>query len=267
MRLRKNIESMENFATIRSKKPATAFGRRFAHLRAVTVAVTCCCWLCPASVRAQFPRPADEKDFRSIFDGRTLDGWSFDPVYWRVEDGVMVGEVTPETLLDRNTFIVWQGGTPENFELKMECRISPEGNSGINYRSCGVPDVPHALRGYQLDIDGAGVWTGQNYEERGREFLALRGQAVRVAGDDRPYVVGSLGEKDALLEVLDRDGWNEYRVIARGNTLIHIVNGRVMSLVVETESPEHSRGGSIGMQVHVGPPMKVEFRNIRLRTE
>ena len=216
---------------------------------------------------AQFPEHADERGFRTIFDGRTLDGWSYDPVYWRVEDGILVGEVTPETLLERNSFVIWRGGMPGDFELKMECRISAEGNSGINYRSDEVPDTPHALKGYQLDIDGAGVWTGQNYEERGRTFLALRGQAVRVGDDDRPYVTGSLGNKDSLLDSIDRDGWNEYRVIARGNTLVHIVNGRVMSLVVDGDSPDRGRKGLIGMQVHVGPPMRVEFRNIRLKTE
>ena len=93
----------------------------------------------------------------------------------------MVGEVTPETLLERNSFIVWKGGTPADFELKMEYRVSPEGNSGINYRSVKVPGVAHALKGYQLDIDGPGQWTGQNYEERGRTFLALRtGDAGRT---------------------------------------------------------------------------------------
>ena len=253
-------------AAIRKRKTADRGRVRGVRFRAAALFVACGL-LGPATAWAQFSERAGEEGFRSLFDGRTLDGWSFDPVYWRVENGVMVGEVTPETLLDRNTFIVWQGEAPGDFELKMECRISAEGNSGINYRSTGVPEVPHALRGYQLDIDGAGVWTGQNYEERGREFLALRGQAVRVGGDGKPYATGSLGEKDALLDAVDRDGWNEYHVVARGNTLIHSINGRVMSVVADVDSPEPARGGRIGMQVHVGPPMKVEFRNIRLRTE
>lgn len=111
------------------------------------------------SLGAQSPFPDEgmpETDFRPIFDGRTLDGWTYDPVYWRVEEGCIVGEVTPETLLERNSFIIWRGDAPADFELKMEYRVSAEGNSGINYRSSEVPGVPDALRGYQLDIDGPG---------------------------------------------------------------------------------------------------------------
>ena len=178
----------------------------------------------------------------------------------------MVGEVTPETLLERNSFIVWKGGTPADFELKMEYRVSPEGNSGINYRSVKVPGVAHALKGYQLDIDGPGQWTGQNYEERGRTFLALRGQATQAEPGKKPHVIGSTGDKDALFAEIDRDGWNACHVIAKGNTLIHLINGKVMSIVVDSDPHERTRKGLIGMQVHVGPPMKIEFRNIRLKT-
>ena len=92
------------------------------------------CWM-PEPLGAQSPFPDEnvpETGFLAIFDGKTLDGWEYDPVYWRVEGDRMVGEVTPETLLERNSFIVWKGGTPADFELKMEYRVSPEGNSGIN---------------------------------------------------------------------------------------------------------------------------------------
>ena len=222
------------------------------------------------TVTAQSPFPDEgvpESGFRPIFDGRTLDGWTFDPVYWRVADGCIVGEVTPETLLDRNSFIIWRGGAPADFELKMDYRVSDQGNSGINYRSAEVPGVPDALQGYQLDIDGPGEWTGQNYEERGRTFLALRGQATRVESGKKPEVIGSTGDKQALFGLIDRDGWNECHVIAKGNMLIHLINGRVMSIVVDDDPQGRSAAGLIGMQVHVGPPMKIEFRHIRLKTE
>ena len=222
------------------------------------------------SLGAQSPFPDEgmpETDFRPIFDGRTLDGWTYDPVYWRVEEGCIVGEVTPETLLERNSFIIWRGDAPADFELKMEYRVSAEGNSGINYRSSEVPGVPDALRGYQLDIDGQGEWTGQNYEERGRTFLALRGQVSCVETGKKPYVVGSTCDKAELFSQIDRDGWNECHVIARGHTLIHLINGHVMSVVVDDDPQERTSEGLIGMQVHVGPPMKIEFRNIRLKTD
>ena len=89
-----------------------------------------------------------------IFDGKTLKGWDGDPTYWRVENGNLVGEITPSTLLKTNSFIIWKGGEPGDFEFKGEFNITEAGNSGINYRSDQLTDVPFALRGYQADIDG-----------------------------------------------------------------------------------------------------------------
>lgn len=208
----------------------------------------------------------DEAGFVPIFDGRTLKDWDGDPRYWRVENGCLVGEVAPATILQRNTFIVWQGGRPGDFELKLEYRISARGNSGINYRSEAVEGVPHALRGYQADIDGPNQYTGQNYEERGRTFLALRGDMSRVGPDGKSLVVGSVGDKDGLVAAIRKDDWNSVHLIVRGNTMIHLVNGRLMSVVVD-DDPVHRRfDGLLGVQVHVGPPMKVEYRNLRLKT-
>ena len=123
----------------------------------------------------------DESGFESIFDGKTLDGWKGDSKYWRVADGLMTGEITPDTVIKSNTFIIWQDGGPGDFELKVDYRITAEGNSGINYRSVVIPDKvtpanQFAMRGYQCDIDGQNRYTGNNYEEKGRLFLATRGE-------------------------------------------------------------------------------------------
>ena len=220
------------------------------------------------------PAPAadPEAGFVPIFDGTTLNDWDGDPQYWRVEDGTIVGEITPETVVKRNTFIIWRGGQPADFELKLEYRISTNGNSGVNYRSVQLTDAPWSLAGYQADIDGEGRGeppfrhTGQNYEERGRTFLARRGEIVRVDNSGLPLVTGSLGDKQALAHFIKPGDWNEYHLIARGNVFIHILNGHVMSIVVD-EDPAHRRAdGLIGVQVHVGPPMKVEYRRLRLKT-
>ena len=82
----------------------------------------------------------DEPGFEAIFDGKTLSSWEGDPTYWRVENGSLVGEITPSTVIKSNTFIIWRGGRPKDFELKLDYRITPAGNSGINYRSASVPD-------------------------------------------------------------------------------------------------------------------------------
>jgi Domain of Unknown Function (DUF1080) len=227
----------------------------------------------PLTSHAQTAAPADaaEAGFETIFDGKTLNGWDGNPKYWRVENGCLVGEVTPETTLRTNTFIIWRGGTPADFELKAEYRISARGNSGINYRSIEVPGLPFVMRGYQADIDGQnrnanGVrYTGQNYEERGRTFLALRGQVTRIEESQKPAVIASLGDSKEMEGFVKNDDWNEYHLIVRGNVLIHILNGHVMSAVVDDDSQGRRFDGLIGVQVHVGPPMKVEFRNFRLK--
>ena len=131
--------------------------------------------------------------FVSIFDGKSLSGWEGDSTYWRVEDGNIVGEITPETILDANSFLIWQGGEPADFELKLEVNITKDGNSGINYRSERFTELPFALRGYQADIDGNNAYTGQNYEERKRTTLAYIGQKTTIdpqtpAGELQGYI-------------------------------------------------------------------------------
>jgi hypothetical protein len=212
-----------------------------------------------------------EPGFKLIFDGKTLAGWQGDPKYWRVENGCLVGEVTLETVMKQNSFIIWRGGVTRDFELKVEYRISSHGNSGINYRSTEVVGQPWVLRGYQADIDGQDRnkpplrHTGQNYEERGRTFLARRGEMVRVDATGKPQVIASLGMGPALEAFIKSDDWNEVHIIGRGHVLTHIFNGQVMSIVVDDDPANRRLDGLLGVQVHVGPPMKVEFRSIRLK--
>jgi hypothetical protein len=211
----------------------------------------------------------DEPGFRPIFDGKTLDGWEGDPKYWRVEDGHLTGQVTPETLLKSNTFIIWRGGAPRDFELKADYRITSGGNSGINYRSVVVPDLvtpanKFAMRGYQADIDGKNAYTGQNYEEKGRLFLATRGEVTHVVSGRKPVLLSSLGDPKDLAALITPD-WNSYHLIIRGNVLIHLLNGHAMSVVIDDDPPNRKMEGLIGVQVHVGGPMKVEYRNFRLK--
>jgi 3-keto-disaccharide hydrolase len=216
------------------------------------------------------PIDGDEPGFQSIFDGQTLAGWEGNPAYWRAENGTLVGEITPETVLKSNTFIIWRGGRPTDFELKLDYRITAGGNSGINYRSAIVPDAVtpdnrYALRGYQFDLDGAKRYPGNNYEEKGRLFLAVRGQVTRVVGGRPPVVVSTFGDASQLAAVAN-DDWNSVHISARGNTLVHMLNGRLMSVVIDDDTPNRPVDGLIGVQVHVGPPMKVEYRNIRLKS-
>lgn len=223
----------------------------------------------------------DENDgFIAIFDGQSLDGWEGDSVYWRVENGLLTGEITPETIVKNNTFLIWKGGEPADFELKLEFRISENGNSGINYRSERLTELPYALRGYQADIDGKNTYTGQNYEERKRTTLAYRGQKTEIQPQDPPgelrdnvernawkglLVVEDLGDRDSLKNLIHAEDWNSMHLIINGNVLQHYVNEILMSEVVDKDPINRSLKGHLGVQVHVGPPMKVEFRDIYLK--
>jgi 3-keto-disaccharide hydrolase len=216
------------------------------------------------------PVDGDEPGFQPIFDGRTLSGWEGDPKYWRVQDGVLVGEITPASIVKSNTFLIWRGGRPKDFELKLDYRITPAGNSGINYRSASVPDpvTPEnkfALRGYQFDLDGGKRYVGNNYEEKGRLFVGVRGQVTRIVGGRPPVVLATIGDATELAGVAT-DDWNAVHLIIRGNTLVHLLNGRLMSVTIDDDGSNRPADGWLGVQVHVGPPMKVEYRNIRLKS-
>jgi hypothetical protein len=218
--------------------------------------------------------------YQLIFDGKTLEGWEYDPVYWRVENGAMVGEVTPATILKINSFIIKKDLILHDFDLKVEYRISSRGNSGINYRSEKIDTLPHAMRGYQADINGQNNYTGQNYEERGRTTLAYQGQKVIVNGAEtstllkdniksnawtKTVVTGSLGSTDSLKKQIKTEDWNEYNLIIKGNRLLHYINGVLISDVTDNDAVNRKLSGSLGVQVHVGPPMKIEYRNFRIK--
>ena len=121
------------------------------------------------------------------------------------------------------------------------------------------------MRGYQCDIDGKNQYTGNNYEEKGRLFLAVRGQVTRITGARKPVVLSGLGAEQELAGVISKD-WNSVHVIARGNVLMHHVNGRLFSMVIDDDVPNRTSKGLIGVQLHVGGPMKVEYRGWRLKT-
>lgn len=222
-----------------------------------------------------------QSEFKSIFDGKTLDGWKGDPTYWSVEDGAITGLITPETLLKANTFLIWDGGQPGDFELKAKFKISETGNSGINYRSDMVPDVPFALKGYQADIDGRINYTGQNYEERKRTTLAYRGQKTKITPQENPTgnlrdyvernawkglnVIEEIGDRDELKTKIKSNDWNDIHIVAQGNVLKHYVNGVLMSEVHDEDPANFSEKGYLGVQVHVGPPMKVQYKDLMIK--
>ena len=202
----------------------------------------------------------DHTGFESIFDGKTLKGWDGNPDFWRVENETIIGESTTEKSLKVNTFLVWRGGQPKDFELKLEYRINST-NSGVQYRSVELPEVGKwVMKGYQADIDFQNTYTGQLYEERGRGFLALRGQ-MTLLQQGKKQAIANLGGDD-LKNLIKVNDWNQLHIIARGNEVTHVLNGRLMAAAIDDDATNRAMGGLIGFQMHVGPPMKVEYRNI-----
>jgi hypothetical protein len=220
----------------------------------------------PLSLTAQLSKPPAKRGHASLFDGKGFGDWAGDTAVWRVEGGALVGEVTPERQIRSNSFLIWRGGRPADFDFIAEYRISERGNSGVNYRSEEVPGVPFAVKGYQADIDGANTYTGQNYEERGRGFLAMRGQQAVLEAGAKPAVTASLGDGGALKAHIRPNDWNELRLVVQGNRMRHYVNGVLMSETTDNDAGHRKDEGLLCLQVHTGPSMKVEYRNLRLKT-
>lgn len=206
----------------------------------------------------------DSAGFEPIFDGKSLKGWDGDPQFWRVENDSIIGESTAEKPLKMNTFLIWRGGQPKDFELKLEYKLNST-NSGVQYRSVELPDVGKwVLKGYQADIDFANQYTGQLYEERGRGFMAMRGQMTQVQ-PGKKKIIANLRSGDELKALIKSNDWNQVHIIARGNVLTHIFNGQLMAQTVDDDPAGRAMSGLLGFQMHVGPPMKLELRNIWLK--
>lgn len=206
---------------------------------------------------------AVEKGFTSLFDGKTLAGWKGLEGYWSVEDGAITGTNTRERPLQHNTFLVWQDGRPADFELRFTFRIVG-GNSGLQYRSKLVDEAKFIVAGYQADIDGGTEYGGMLYEERGRAFIAWRGERVTIAADGT-RTVDKFGERAELLKAIRAEDWNDYVIVAKGNHLRHWINGTLMAELTDLEKEKAATEGILAIQLHSGPPMKVQVRNIRLK--
>ena len=210
--------------------------------------------------------PDDDAGFVPIFDGKSLAGWDGDTTFWRAENGAITGETTPQKVVKTNSFLIWRGGVVRDFELKVEFRISGT-NSGIQYRSVELPDVGKwVLKGYQADIDFGGEYLGNIHDERGRKpghvVLARRGMVTRISEGPKYKTLGSIADGTLLRGVVNVNGWNRYHIIARGPVLMQIINGQLMAVTIDEDTKNAVPEGLLGFQMHVGPPFKIEYRNI-----
>lgn len=207
---------------------------------------------------------AGDDGFVSIFDGKTLDGWDGNPKFWSVQDGSITGETTKSNPTSGNTFIIWRKGKTADFELKLEYKIIGH-NSGIQYRSFEVPDKKWVIGGYQADMEAGDRYSGILYGERFRGILADRGQSTVIGTNHKPTVVGSVGKSEEIQTKIKKEDWNSYHIIAKGNTFEHRINGVTTIKCVDDDIKMRRSEGVLALQLHAGPPMKVQFRKIMLK--
>lgn len=217
---------------------------------------------------------AVEEGFTELFNGKDLTGWEGVEGLWAVKDGIIVGETTAAKKARTNTFLIWRGGEMEDGELRFDVRLPADNtnNSGIMYRSLEVLDEKFkgyfVLKGYQCDLQSGWEHYGKMYDEKGRGRIGMCGQKVEVPVGCKAMGQKVLGESAPLDQVkaAEKKGeWNSFVIIAKGNHVQHILNGVTVLDLTDLDDKARSPKGLIGLQIHAGAPMHIEFRNIRLK--
>jgi hypothetical protein len=245
------------------------------------------------------PDPIDFQEhdgWTTLFDGQTLKGWSGDS-NWKVEDGAIVVESSCEKPTG-TIYLVWQGGEAADFELKLEMKGTGTINGGVQYRGWIAPNPPRPQRegqgdprpaappcpsgaprgtppdakseaqwnmwGAQYDFDAGNRYTGQFYEQStGRGIVAWKGQVVRTEQGKNPRLLATLGEPAVIDSYYKKDDWNELHIIAIGKQMTHLLNGHVLSILIDEDTSKAKRSGIIGLEVEATG--KLFTRNVRLK--
>jgi len=206
---------------------------------------------------------------QSLFDGKTLNGWSGNSQYWSVENQSIVGINTKQNPTKGNTFLIWKNGTLKNFDLSLECKIET-GNSGIQYRSFLKPGKHDGFRvgGYQADFESGDKFSGICYGEAFRGILSLRGDSTtltRTSDGKLSKRITKIGNANELGSYVKKNQWNHYRIVANGFHFKHYINNKKMCEVIDNDVKQRRTEGLLALQLHAGPPMKVYYRNIILK--
>lgn len=212
--------------------------------------------------------PPEPEGMKQLFNGKDLEGWDGDPRLWSIKEGVVRGQTTKENPAKGNTFLIWKDGKLGDFELRLTFRITPPpANSGIQYRSKHVEskDNKWVVSGYQAEVEDTPGKVGFLYHEKGRGYLCNVGDKVEIGEDGKPKVVGKLAEKSALAATYKKSDWNDYIIMGKGNHLKQYLNGYQTVDVIDNDPKGRALSGILALQIHAGPPMLVEFKNVRLK--
>lgn len=214
-----------------------------------------------ALITPGFAQDKDAEGFVPLFNGKDLSGWDGDPKLWKVEEGLITGICAGPDSPVNNTFLIWRGGQVKDFELKATVRVIGDNNSGIQYRSRPLPESgPWGITGYQLDIHPALEHTGMTYEEKGRGIFGLNGKNVLLDPEGARWLTAEHEPVKA-----DVTQWNDYTIIARGNHLIHQVNGKTTSELIDHDAKGRALEGLLAIQLHRGNANTVQIKDLRLK--
>ncbi len=212
---------------------------------------------------------------QQLFNGTDLTGWEGSEKLWSVEGGAITGRTANEgdAKIKHNTFLVWRGGAVGDFEITFKYRIE-KGNSGLQYRSkeLSAGENGPIISGYQADFEAGKTYSGILYEERGRGILAKRGEKTVIKADPadpkkaKVEVTGSVGNSDEIQAAIKHEEWNDFKVIAKGGHLQHFINGK-QTVDVTDETEVGAKTGILALQIHAGPAMVVQFKDIVLKSD
>jgi hypothetical protein len=216
-----------------------------------------------AAADAPAGKKESEEGFVPMFNGSDLTGWEGAEEWWQVRDGAIVTESTAQKPCPRTQYLYWRGGEPADFEMRCRFRISGNANTGIQFRSQTRPNWD--TWGYQADIDTAGQYMGCLYQH-GRGLVAGRGQKVVIDSAGKKTIT-PIGDAAELLKAVKPGDWNEYRIVAKGRHIALWLGGVLMCEVEDHEPKYALPKGIIALQIHKGPPMKAEFKDLRIRID
>ncbi len=208
---------------------------------------------------------------KALFNGKDLTGWDGNPDLWSVQDGTITGRTTVAKPAKGNTFLIWKDGEVTDFEITYKFKMTPGDdkkfvNSGLQFRSKIVDPANWVVAGYQADFEYGDKYSGILYEEKARGILAQRGQKVTISqsadpGKPKIEVTGELGKSEEIQAAIKKDDWNEYHIIVKGNHIQQFINGKA-TVDVTDETAEGAKKGILALQLHAGPPMQVQFKDL-----